>query len=231
MIHTVEKQEAKTTPELIVMLTYNDLTVRDAGAIFEECRGTRARWWGIKEEPLASGEMKSLFARMRECGKGTVLEVVAYTERECLAGAKLAAECGCDVLAGTMYFDSVRDVCRGAGIKYMPFVGKVSGRPSILAGTPEEMIARARECVGRGAWGVDLLGYRYTGDAAALNARLVGELDAPVCVAGSVDSYARLDEIKQAAPRFFTVGSAFFDGKFGGTFAEQIDAVVAYMEK
>ena len=52
----------------------------------------------------------------------------------------------------------------------------------------------------------------------------------PVCIAGSVNSYARLAEIRAAGAAYFTIGSAFFDHVFGDDFAAQIDAVCAYME-
>ena len=69
-------------PELIVMLTYNDLTVRHASDIFEQCKNSKAAYWGFKEEGLPLEEMKALFGRMKACGKKTGLEVVAYTEDE-----------------------------------------------------------------------------------------------------------------------------------------------------
>ena len=39
-------------PELIVMLTHNDLTVTDAYEIFDQCKKSKAKFWGFKEEPL-----------------------------------------------------------------------------------------------------------------------------------------------------------------------------------
>jgi phosphoribosylformimino-5-aminoimidazole carboxamide ribonucleotide (ProFAR) isomerase len=75
------------------------------------------------------------------------------------------------------------------------------------------------------------LGYRYVGDAARLNREFVSRVPAPVCLAGSIDSYQRLDEVKEAHPWAFTIGSAFFDKKFGETFEEQINAVCDYMEQ
>lgn len=112
----------------------------------------------------------------------------------------------------------------------MPFVGEIVGRPSVLTGTLAGMVAEAERYLAEGAYGIDLLGYRYTGDAAALNREFVAALDAPVCLAGSINSYARLDEVKEAAPWAFTIGSAFFDDCFGGTFCEQIDKVCDYMK-
>ena len=52
-----------------------------------------------------------------------------------------------------------------------------------------------------------------------------------MCIAGSVNSYERLDELKDANPWAFTIGGAFFDNKFGDDFNEQINSVCEYMEK
>ncbi len=218
-------------PQLIVMLTYNDRTVDNAYEVFDRCRGSKAQFWGFKEEPLPLPEMKRLYSHMKACGKTTFLEVVAYTEPECLAGAQMAVECGCDVLMGTIFSDAVNDFCRTHGLKYMPFVGEISERPSVLRGSLEGMIAEAREYLAKGAYGIDLLGYRYEGDAAALNKAFTAAIDAPVCLAGSVNSFQRLDEVKDAAPWAFTIGSAFFDQCFGDDFCAQIDTVCEYMKK
>lgn len=219
----------KRIPELIVMLTHNDRTVDNAYDIFEQCRDSEAQIWGFKEETLPLNKMKELYSYMKRCGKTTVLEVVAYTENKCIQGAKMAVECGCDILMGTMYYDSINEICRSNGIKYMPFVGRITRRPSILDGEIDDMIAEAKSYLGKGVYGIDLLGYRFTGDAVELNRRFVNEVDAPVCIAGSVNSFQRLDELKDAAPYLFTIGGAFFENKFGENFKEQINKVCRYM--
>lgn len=216
-------------PELIVMLTHNDRTVENAYEVFEQSKNAKAKFWGFKEEGLPPEQMKELYAYMRACGKTTVLEVVAYTEEECMRGAELAVACGCDILMGTLFFDSVNAFCQRHCCKYMPFVGTVTNRPSVLCGTAEEMIAEARRCLEKGVYGFDLLGYRYTGDAAKLIQTFVSQVDAPVCIAGSINSYQRLDEVTAAASWAFTIGSAFFENRFSGTFSEQIDKVCAYI--
>lgn len=221
----------KNTPELIVMLTHNDCTVENAYEVFDSCKNSKAQFWGFKEKPLPLDQMKKLYTYMKECGKTTFLEVVEYTEKECMEGAKMAVECGCDILMGTMFFDSVNEFCKAHKIKYMPFVGKVIDRPSILEGSIEDMIKEANEYLKKGVYGFDLLGYRFTGDAIALNKAFVSAVDAPVCLAGSIDSFQRLDEVKDASPWTFTIGSAFFENKFDGTFNEQINKVCNYMEK
>lgn len=218
-------------PELIVMLTWHDYTVENAAQVFEQCKNSKAKFWGFKEHPLPLDQMKALYAHMKECGKTTFLEVVAYSEQEGLEGARIAAACGCDVLMGTKFFDSINDYCHEHGIKYMPFVGKVTGRPSVLEGTIEGMIAEARSYIERGAYGIDLLGYRFTGDAVALNEAVVAGTGAPVCLAGSIDSYERLDQVRNAAPWAFTIGGAFFENKFGDSFVEQVNKVCDYMSQ
>ena len=220
-----------TTPKLIVMLTHNDHTVENASEIFESCKNSKAQYWGFKEKPLPISEMKALFSRMKSCGKTTFLEVVEYDEESGLQGAKIAKECGCDILMGTVFFDSINQFCKENNMKYMPFVGQITNRPSILEGSIEDMISEAKEYLAKGVYGFDLLGYRYTGDPVKLTNAFVQAIEAPVCLAGSVDSYERLDEVIEANPWAFTVGSAFFDEKFGTDFHEQINNVCNYMEK
>ncbi len=226
----MNEPKKKKLPQLVVMLTANDLTVEDAEKVFESCKYTKAQIWGIKEKPLPAARMKALISRMKACGKTTVLEVVAYDEEGALNGAALAAQCGCDIMMGTMFHPRVRDFLHERGIKYMPFVGKIEGRPSVLRGEADDIVAEAQRVVAEGADGIDLLGYRYEGDAKALNARVVSHLSAPVCIAGSIDTTQRLDEVRAAKAWGFPVGSAFFEGKFGGTFAEQVNKVCDYID-
>lgn len=218
-------------PKLIVMLTHNDKTVADAAQVFEKCKHAPAEYWGFKEAGIPLSEMKALCAAMKDAGKTTFLEVVEYTEEECLEGAKMAVECGFDVLMGTIYFDSINEYAKRNNLRYMPFVGKIEGRPSILKGSIEDMINEANSLLEKGVYGFDLLGYRYVGDAVELNRRFVAGVNAPVCLAGSVSSCQRLDEVKEANPWAFTIGGAFFENKFEGTFEEQITKVVNYMER
>ena len=223
----------KNIPELIVMLTWHDKTVENAIEVFESAKNAPAKFWGFKEVGIPEDQMIDLVKRMKEAGKTTFLEVVDYTEAGCIAGAECCVRCGFDVLMGTMYFDSVKDICDKAGIKYMPFVGKISGRPSVLEGEIQEIIDEANNLVDtKGIKGFDLLGYRYTGDAVKLNAEFVKNTRGDVCLAGSVSSYKRLDEVKATGAWAFTIGGAFFEQKFyGGTFEEEITAVVNYMNK
>lgn len=223
----------KNIPELIVMLTHNDKTVENAIEVFEAAKDAPAKLWGFKEVGLPVDKMKILVDKMKAAGKTTFLEVVAYTEDECVAGAKIGVDCGFDILMGTMYFDAVKKVTDDANMKYIPFVGKISGRPSVMEGTIEGIIDEANGLIEKkGVEGFDLLGYRFTGDAVKLNSEFVKNVKAPVCLAGSVSSFKRLDEVKATGAWTYTIGSAFFDKKFGDvSFGDQIKIVVDYMNK
>lgn len=215
---------------LIVMLTHNDYTVKNAKEIFETCKHTKADYWGFKDSGLPKEEMIDLFRYMKQYNKTTFLEVVEYTEHEGLKGAKLALDCKCDILMGTVYFESINQFCQKHNIKYMPFVGQISERPSILNGTFEEMKSQAADYIQSGVYGFDLLGYRHVKNPQEIIEKFVTKIDYPVCVAGSIDSFEKLDLIKDVNPWAFTIGSAFFENKFGESFPDQINRVCEYID-
>jgi hypothetical protein len=218
-------------PALITMLTHHDETVKDAFAVFDQCADLPCAFWGFKDVGLPKPEMKKLVKGMREKGKTTFLEVVTLTERECRDGAELALECGFDYLMGTVFYASVFRLMKGAKTRFFPFAGRVSGHPSILEGTVAEIVADGRRMRDAGVEGFDLLAYRHATQAEALAAAFVRDVGVPVVIAGSIDSYARLDAMRGIKPWAYTIGSAFFERKFlpGGTFRDQMAAVLGYM--
>jgi len=220
-------------PEFILMLTYNDTTVKDALKIFHECKETPVTHWGFKDVGLPPGEMKALVREMRDAGKTTYLEVVSLSEEEGLRGAKIAVEAGFDILMGTVLFDSILDYLKDKPIKYYPFPGHIYGHPSIMDGTIEEVVAHARLLESKGVPGMDLLSYRYIGDARLLLAEVVKATNVPIVSAGSIDSYRRIAEVWQTGAWGFTIGSALFDKKFvaNGTFKENTLAVWEWLEE
>lgn len=91
------------------------------------------------------------------------------------------------------------------------------------------MLAEAKALKAEGVYGIDLLGYRYNADAQQLIRDMVKKNDLPVCVAGSIDSYERLQFIKEVQPWAFTIGSAFFEHRFGDSMEEQIKKVCDFI--
>jgi hypothetical protein len=220
-------------PEFILMLTYNDTTVKEALNIFRDCKNAPVAHWGFKDVGLPPDEMKALVQEMKAAGKTTYLEVVSLSEEEGLRGAKIAVEAGFDILMGTVFFDSILDYLKGKPIKYYPFPGHIYGHPSILDGTVEDIVAHARFLESKGVQGMDLLSYRYTGDAPLLLREVVKAANVPIVSAGSIESYKRLAEVWLAGAWGFTIGSALFDKKFvpDGSFLENTLAVCNWLEK
>lgn len=220
-------------PEFILMLTYNDTTVKNALNVFRECKDAPVTHWGFKDVGLPPAEMKALVQEMKAAGKTTYLEVVSLSEEEGLRGAQIAVEAGFDILMGTVFFDSILEYLKDKPIKYYPFPGHIFGHPSIMDGTIEEVVAHARFLESKGVPGMDLLSYRYIGDAPLLLREVVKATHVPVVSAGSIDSYTRMAEVWQAGAWGFTIGSALFDKKFvaEGTFLENTLAVCTWLEQ
>lgn len=209
------------------MLTYNDTTVVDALQIFRECKDTPVNHLGFKDVGLPPEEIKELVREMKEAGKTTYLEVVSLTEEEGLRGARIAVEAGFDVLMGTVFFDSIMDFLKDQQIKYYPFPGHIFGHPSIMDGTIEEVVEHARFLESQGVPGLDLLAYRFIGDAPRLLTEVAKATKVPIVSAGSIDFTHRMAEVWKAGAWGFTIGSALFDKKFApeGSFRENVIAV------
>jgi len=220
-------------PEFILMLTFNDETVKDALTLFRECKDVPVSHWGFKDVGLSPEEMKYLVREMKNAGKTTFLEVVSLSEEEGVRGAKMAVEAGFDVLMGTVLFDSILNYLKGKPIKYYPFPGHIFGHPSIMDGTIAEVVAHARLLESKGVPGLDLLSYRYLGDARLLLKEVVKATNIPIVSAGSIDSFQRIAEVWQAGAWGFTIGTALFEKKFvaNGSVKENISAVCEWLEK
>ena len=218
-------------PEIIIMLTHHEVTVENAAEVFEACKDLPVKFWGFKNVGLPKDKMKELATAMKEAGKTTFLEVVTYDEQSCLDGAQTAIDCGFDYLMGTIYYDSVAKLLADNNMSYLPFVGKVSGSPSILEGTNEEIIANAKDLMAKGIKGFDILAYRHVVDGEKLAYEFCKAVDAQICIAGSINSFDRIDTMFDIGPWTFTMGSALFEKNFvpEGSFYDNLKAVADYM--
>jgi hypothetical protein len=220
-------------PELIVMLTHHDQTVHNALELFEGLKDCPITHWGFKDVGLTPEAMRAVVAAMKAAGKITFLEVVSLSEEEGLRGARLAVDLGFDILMGTVYYPSIGEYLKDKSVRYYPFPGHVHSHPSILDGTIDEIVEHAAELARNGAHGLDLLTYRFDGDAALLLKRVVDETNIPIVSAGSIASFERIHEVWDAGAWGFTIGSAFFEKKFvpDGSFEENVWAVCNWLEQ
>ena len=226
-------QSQHLKPKLIVMLTHHDQTVSNALELFEHTKEYPIAHWGFKDVGLSPDEMQGVVTAMKEAGKTTFLEVVSLSEAEGLRGARLAVELGFDILMGTVYYPSIGEYLKDKPIHYYPVPGHVHSHPSILDGEIKEIVAHARELEGYGVHGLDLLTYRYNGEATHLLKQVVEATKVPVVSAGSIASFERINEVWDTGAWGFTIGSAFFDRQFvpNGSFEENVLAVFNWLEE
>jgi hypothetical protein len=218
--------------QLIVMLTHHDQTVKNACKLFAACRDLPVQFWGFKNVGLPKPQMAELIAMMKEADKKTFLEVVTYSETECMDGAQLAVDLGFDYLMGTLFYPAVWKFLRQKpDITYLPFVGKVSGSPSILEGPIEDIIGEAVKCASMGIKGFDLLAYRYLDDSEELARQFTAAAPGTTVIAGSIGSRERLQFVEDIGAWAFTMGSALFEERFvsGGDFRVNLIKVLETM--
>ncbi len=79
---------------------------------------------------------------------------------------------------------------------------------------------------------MDLLTYRYTGEAADLLTAVVEATSVPVVCAGGIGTYEQIGEVVDSKAWGFTVGSAFFEERFvpDGSFRENVTNVWDWMQ-
>jgi hypothetical protein len=220
----------------VFMLTHDDATVPEAAAICRQIAPLDIDVVGFKDIGLPPSALAEVVAVLRDQGREIALEVVSVTREDELRAVEAGLELGVDLLlGGTNVADALAAIAgRDAdGVRYCPFPGEIVGHPSVLEGTISSIVAHARELAATdGVWGLDVLAYRFAGDADALMREVIAAVEAPVIIAGSVADTDRIAAIAAAGAWGFTVGSAAFEGRFvpGAPLLDQLRAVIEATE-
>jgi hypothetical protein len=217
--------------ELIAMLTLDDQTVSNARAVFAEALAAPTSHWGFKEGGIPVNERRALAQDMKAAGMTVYYESLQEDEHECLMAAQLAADEEVDCLLGMRYFASVATMLESAGVSYVPTCGVREGIPRMLHGTVDCIVEEAL-AVRPMVSGIALSLYRWSNpDYGALGRAFIDSVSAPVIITGSINSFARLDEIATLAPWAVTVGSALFKKDFGDlSFGDGLARIRRYLD-
>jgi hypothetical protein len=216
------------------MLTRNDVTIPDARRVYAEVADLPVPIVGFKDIGLPVDELKALTSDIRANGQEVALEVVSQTRADELKSIRAGLDIGVDYILGGTHADDAVAILTGSGIKYMPFPGRIVGHPSELHGTSEEIVESAHALsLVQGVAGLDLLAYRFSGDAETLTARVMEAVDRPIVIAGSIASAERIQFVCRLGAWGFTVGSAIFANKFSSTKGArgQVSAIASIVEK
>jgi hypothetical protein len=171
----------------IFMLTRNDRTVEDALRQLHTALSLGVRHIGFKDIGLPLDQLKALNQAIKAGGATSYLEVVSLDRESEIVSAKAAAEIGVDVLLGGTRVDDVLPIVAGTEIQYFPFAGRITGHPSMLEGSIEEIVESAKDLTAReGVHGLDLLAYRSKEDVPSLIKAVCAAVSKPVYVAGSI---------------------------------------------
>jgi hypothetical protein len=215
--------------EFIFMLTRDDTTLPDARSIYASIASSGVRHIGCKDVGLPVDQLAAFMDDIRANGHTSYLEVVSETAEQTLQSARVAAEIGPDYLIGGTLIEPVQEIIAGTSIKFFPYVGEIVGHPCLLRGSIERICDDARRAEQAGADGINLLAYRYDGDVPALVRAVAAATTLPLICAGSVDSIARITELRDLGVWAFTIGTAALDGVIvpGEPLAGQLAATLA----
>jgi len=217
--------------DFIFMLTREDQTIEDCLEVYESVRDVPLRHVGFKDVGVDPSTLRRLHDRIKQDGRTSYMEVVSTSRESCLKSARTATELGVDCLMGGTQVDEILPILRGTRTVYFPFPGIPIGHPTKLGGTAERIASDTAAMVSAGCAGVDLLAYRAT-EANPLDLIRAARraTDKQVVVAGSINSPARISDIRAAGADLFTIGTAALDGSFDprlGLLANQLRRILA----
>ena len=221
-----------TFPRFVFMLTRDDMTVPHARTLLPAIRAAGVRDVGGKDVGLSLDELGELYDDLRAAGCTTFLEVVAESPKAMIQSARTALIVRPDYLVGGTQVEQMATVIAGSGIRFFPYVGRIVGHPCLLRGSLDEIVEDACRVAAGGVDGINLLAYRWDGDATALAAAVIDAVDIPVLCAGSIDSGERIRAMRDVGAWGFTVGTAVLDGAFvsGGSVDDQLRRVLLLAE-
>lgn len=218
--------------EFIFMLTHHDVTIPNALEVFEQIKDTGLKFIGCKDIGLPIEKLQELFRKMKNAGMITFLEVVSNDEEKHFMGVEKAIRVGADYIIGGMprfarkTLEYLKE--KKANLKFFPYIGKVIGHPCVLEGSINEIVNNGVEFERMGIHGINLLLYRYTGDVNLLLDRAIETLKIPLIVAGSIDNFEKIDQMKRKNVWAFTIGGAILEKKFAPekNIKQQVSAVL-----
>ena len=213
----------------IFMATRRDRTVPQARALIDEALTLGVANIGFKDIGLPRAALKELARAIRAGGARAFFEVVSLDRDSELASAAAAVDFGVDWLLGGVRASEVAPIAKSAGALYAPFPGRCR-RPSQRARRRDrgDRSERAGARRARGRRRPRPLGLSPFGRRSALIRAVVGAVDKPVIVAGSIDDAERIATVAASGAAGFTIGSAAIEGAFPAPsqrFSAQIRAI------
>ena len=217
---------------LVVMLTLNDVTIKNAIEVFESCKDLPIDNWGFKNVGISIEERIELARLMREANKNIFLEDVLNEEKDLFEMAEFAVNNGVKNICGRFY-DSVNNYISDKNITYFASSTMSSGSPVMLRGPVNEIINQLKGFEKKGVEGFCIGAYRHESSPEELIQGMTKELKGKILIAGSINSKERMAYVNEAGCYGFTMGSAIFNHKYkpNGNFRDNLIEVIKIMDE
>jgi hypothetical protein len=220
--------------EFIFMLTRDDRTIADAVEVLDSVTDSGLRYVGFKDVGADPARQCQITTRAHELGLEVMLEVVSTSVESEANSVRSARAAGVDWVLGGTNPKVALEILAGTDIRYCPFPGTVTGHPSVLSGSIDDIAASTSKLSGlAGVHGVDLLTYRHAeADPEKLTRAVVEACDGPVIAAGAVVTRDQIVLLDRAGAWGFTIGSAVFAGQLPGapSVSAQVQTVLSWLE-
>jgi hypothetical protein len=220
--------------EFIFMLTKDDRTIVDATEVLDSIADSGLRYVGFKDVGADPARQREITVRAHDLGMEVMLEVVSTSAEAEANSVRSARAAEVDWVLGGTNPEAGTQILAGTDIRYCPFPGTVTGHPSVLSGSIDDIAASAASLSGmEGVHGVDLLTYRHAeADPEKLTHAVVAACDGPVIAAGAVVTRDQINLLNRAGAWGFTIGSAIFNGQLPGapSVPAQVQTVLGWLE-
>ena len=220
--------------EFIFMLTKDDRTITDATEVLDSIADSGLRYVGFKDVGADPHRQREITARAHQLGMEVMLEVVSTSAEAEACSVRSACAAEVDWVLGGTNPEAGVEILAGTNIRYCPFPGTVTGHPSVLSGSIDDVAASASALNAlEGVYGVDLLTYRHAeADPEELTRTVVEACDGPVIAAGAVVTRDQIALLDRAGAWGFTIGSAIFAGQLPGapSISAQVQTVLGWLQ-
>ena len=221
---------------VIFMPTWYDVTIYNVLEVFEEVKDSGIKHFGFKDIGPEENVYEKLVKRCREEGMTVYLEIVRPTLEEHLESVKMGIRLKVDhIIGGKPEFTKpTLELLKNTGIRYWPYVGKVVGHPCRLTGTIEEIINEAKKLEELGVDGLNILSYRYVGNAEELVKAVKEAVEIPIIATGWVNTLERIRKMAELGVWGLTVGGTSILAKKlvpGGSLSDQLKAALMEVKK
>jgi hypothetical protein len=220
--------------EFIFMLTKDDRTIVDATEVLDSIADSGLRYVGFKDVGADPARQREITVRAHDLGMEVMLEVVSTSAEAEANSVRSARAAEVDWVLGGTNPEAGTQILAGTDIRYCPFPGTVTGHPSVLSGSIDDIAASAASLSGmEGVHGVDLLTYRHAeADPEKLTHAVVAACDGPVIAAGAVVTRDQINLLNRSGAWGFTIGSAIFNGQLPGapSVPAQVQTVLGWLE-